>query len=190
MNVTTTQCCAAMEMYGMGTLDDPKAHLLSVCQQIYPDQSRYGMADLQGQPHAHYVFHGVVKYKDGTKPDYRYSATAPTNLARYIRLNKLGKVRGSAAEWNRRNHPDHLVRVWVWTPDPENLKKWFAKNRTKAMCPKPYLKQHPTIIGVYDLVEPILYGEEGYKSNPGAVRVLKEKATQDDLMKLLATWGT
>lgn len=113
MNIVTTECCAAMEMCGMGTVSDPKTHMLSICTQIFPNHCHMGRPDLHQIPYSHYIFHGVVKYKEGTPKDPRYSDKAGTNLARFIRANKLGKVVGSYPEWNRVNHANHLVRVWV-----------------------------------------------------------------------------
>jgi len=177
-----------MELYGMGKLDDPKAHLLSACNQMFPNQIMYGRGDLGNEIYSHYIFHGVVKYREGSLPDHRYSDTAGTSLARFIRMKKLGKVVGSQPEWNRVNHKDHMVRVWVWTPNPDALKKWFAKNRSKEMIPKPYLKavqNYTTGLSHLDLVMPILYGEEGYVKT-GSWKVIKEKATQADLTAHLA----
>ena len=141
MNLTNTQCCAAMEMYGMGKLEDPKQHLLSVCKQMWP-VNKWSSGDCTQKIYSHYIFHGVVKYEG--YPDNRYSDKAGTLLAKFIRKNKLGTVVGSKPEWNRVNHPDHQVRVWVWTPDDAKLKAWYKQNRPPEWAPGYVVPTVPT----------------------------------------------
>ena len=128
MQLRSTACCGLIEMYGMGTVDDPKAHLLSVCKSWWPAPQMPNMAHrwMIATVHGQYMFHGVVKYT-GSK-DGRYSETAAENLAKYIRRHKLGTVVGSKPAANRVNHPDHILRVFVWNPDVDAMKAWYQKN--------------------------------------------------------------
>ena len=52
-------------------------------------------------------------------------------LAVYIAKHKLGQVVFGGEAPNRKWHPQHLIKVWVWTVDVEALKTWWSKHEPK-----------------------------------------------------------
>ena len=87
-------------------------------------------------PGAFILFNGVESNitKDATPVGYG------SKFAAYIKEHKLGSVVKSVKRPNRNCHPDHMDQVWVWAPDVEALRKWWAtrnphdpKNKNAAM---------------------------------------------------------
>ena len=90
--------------------------MLSFCSKLY------------GAPAAFYIFTGVVGYtKSKGKPRYG------PEFANFISEHKLGTVTEAPARVNRTNHPTHLVKVWVWSPNYRKLKAWYNKNCYKVI---------------------------------------------------------
>lgn len=86
----------------------------------FDDEKVYYFAD--GAPETERDDDGYY-YHDGGLVPYGYCEA----LWRYIRDNGLGNiVRTSEAQPNKLNHPTHMLRVYVWTPDLDALKKWYT----------------------------------------------------------------
>lgn len=107
--------CCAMDIID-GVDDTPQEVLRSICDEKYPDKEwcdedeEYG-SDKKEQ--AFIVFTDNVSKKD----------SGGEGLAKYIKKNKLGSFIVTRA---RRNpNTDHMVKVWVWTPNERNLKRWY-----------------------------------------------------------------
>lgn len=51
------------------------------------------------------------------------------HFADYIRNQKLGVVVEAAKLAPNPNYPrGHQIKIWIWTPDPKALWKWWKKN--------------------------------------------------------------
>lgn len=79
------------------------------------------------KPSGFYTFTGVVKHTRGGQPTQN-GQYAP-NFAKYIIKHKLGSVVESRPAANRCNHPDHIVKVYVWHPNERNLRKWWRNKQ-------------------------------------------------------------
>lgn len=123
MNLGYTQCCAVREIANLSGHPSALDAMKAFCKQIW-DPAYNG--NPTSKLHGHFIFTGVVKHTDGSKitRDGKYGP----EFAAYIKKHSLGDVVESKAASNRVNHPSHLVKVWVWSPHPVNLKKWYAKN--------------------------------------------------------------
>lgn len=73
-----------------------------------------------------YIFSGVEKTTDNDNTCFTGYAS---RLARYIRRHRLGKVWKSGIESNHSWHPNHLDQVFIWSPDHDNLGKWWEKHK-------------------------------------------------------------
>lgn len=147
LEVNSTNCCAVNQLHHLHTqidpvtkLFDPKGAIKAIFKSWSDYQIRYGspsiarsvVGTLRSYCHAHYIFTGVVELKGNIEVESRGAGcndlTYGPALAAFIKKNKLGKVIVSPQEVNRVNHPNHFVKVWVWTPDLTNLEAWFIKN--------------------------------------------------------------
>lgn len=132
MQILNTRCCAVKEMVSIRTEASPVGVLENVCRHVWPKKDatlntyRLNNYNRYSKPSAHYIFTGVVKY--GTKMMSSMPVKYGPDLAAYILKNKLGAVVESVPEFNRVNNPSHLIQVWVWTPDPTRLRRWWTKN--------------------------------------------------------------
>ncbi len=137
MLLRATNCCALTEIADLSHHPDPKTAMKAFCLQ-YAQEARYdyntnryiynqvGKLN-EGTVSGLYLFTGVVKHTDGTKP-YANGKYGPA-FASFIRKNKLGKVAVSTGSPNRVNHPTHVVKAWVWVPDVKTLSSWYAENK-------------------------------------------------------------
>lgn len=99
-----------------GLDDTPQEVLRHVCEAKYPDREWCDDDEPIGDEQAFIVF------TDNVSED-KYPDDGGENLAKYIKKNKLGSFIVTRA---RRNpNTDHMVKVWVWTPNERNLKKWY-----------------------------------------------------------------
>jgi len=113
MILTNTQCCAVQEISDLSYHKTAKEAMKTFCDEVgYFHQQR---------PAAFYIFTAVVR-QPRSKPTYGQ------RFAELIRRNKLGELRESVARPNRLNHPNHLVKVWIWAPNERNLWKWDRRN--------------------------------------------------------------
>lgn len=86
-----------------------------------------------------YAFSAVVGYKSNlyhekviSKPKYG------PDFAEFIRKNKLGRlIETWDGLWNK-NHPNHKVKIWLWSPSFKNLSAWWEKNRPSSVVETPY----------------------------------------------------
>ena len=108
MQIRCTGCCAMSEITGLSTHLTAREAMTAFCRET--GVTLY-------KPHAFYLFTAVVR-QPGSRPTYGQ------NFAALIRRNKLGALRESVAKPNRVNHPSHIVKVWIWSPNISNLRKW------------------------------------------------------------------
>ena len=134
MDLNETNCCAVMEMAHISDNDGPEDILRELCSDIWSENSYYDPEwddpPSSNKPQAFYIFTGVVKYKPDSEDDGDDVDYAP-RLAAYIRRKKLGVVTESPARYNRTNHPDHQVKVYVWAPSARGLRAWWTERRQK-----------------------------------------------------------
>ncbi len=123
---TLEGCCGIDEVIGVIEYDQPKSVLNQLCYSIAGDRynTRTNKYEMAIHPQAHYIFTGVVAYKGrGRTPTYCQ------NLKSYILRNKLGAVTESGMAPNRNNHPTHLLRAYIFTPNVKALSAWYKKNK-------------------------------------------------------------
>lgn len=131
MDLNDTNCCAVMEMAHISENEGPEEVIREVCESVWGDSyydPEWDDPPSQNKPQAFYTFTGVVGYKKGSDDEGENTDYAP-KLAAYIRRHKLGIVTESPARYNRTNHPDHKVRVYVWAPSARKLKEWWNKRK-------------------------------------------------------------
>jgi hypothetical protein len=126
-------CCAVAEIDHLSEHDNPRDAMMEFCRNL----RMYGGGIRH--PDSFVIFTGVVG--NVARPDYSVSDSGPyddehvddtsyaPNFAKFIRENKLGPVKESVARANKRFHPDHKVRVYVWAPSFKNLSKWWEANK-------------------------------------------------------------
>lgn len=136
-----TTCCALREFFDIKDCGSPHNTLVEFCKLI--KNYKGDIAD----PGAFILFSGIESItttectcSEAELETYGCECTSGRDaeepvgygsaLAAYIKEHKLGTVVGSPAKFNTRNEPTHSDRVWVWAPDFENLKVWWAANRT------------------------------------------------------------
>lgn len=109
-----TPCCGVQFIDSIQD-ETPKETLLAVCAKKYEDgENEWGdYSDPWEQ--AFLVFTDNVSDSDyGNK------------LAKYITEHKLGGVK--ATRQRRNPNTTNMIKVWVWTPNERNLKKWYNKH--------------------------------------------------------------
>lgn len=124
-------------------IDSGKAIMMAFCKQtlgMRPDVEKNGGYALNNgngnKPNGNigsyteglgesYIFHGVEGY--GSKPPTKLTAYA-SKFAQFITDNKLGSVVGGEVVNNHRFHPENWVRVYIFNPDREAVKKWWSQN--------------------------------------------------------------
>ena len=114
MLIEETTCCAVKEIDGLSEYTNAKDAMLDACEEL-------GIYNYPKYTPGFVIFTGVVNRGQ------RYGQ----NFKAFILRNKLGSVAESPAAPNRINHPSHLVKVWVWQPDPTRLQHWYKQNRTE-----------------------------------------------------------
>lgn len=142
LEINSTNCCAVNQLHHLHTQIDPKTGEFDpkgVLKRMFESWWKYKLQypeskssyKIESYCFGHYIFTGVVELKGNVSLESRGAGckdlTYGPKLADFIKKHKLGRVVGSRPEINRVNHPNHLVKVWVWTPNVENLEKWFVK---------------------------------------------------------------
>lgn len=123
-------CCAIQEIMYLSHQKTAKESMVAFCKSLWMrNQYDYGAGKYTATPalyrkvDAHYIFTGVVGYR-GKKSD---KVTYGEKFAAFITENGLGTVAQSGISPNRKNHPNHKVKAWIWTPAPVKLKQWYLK---------------------------------------------------------------
>ncbi len=126
-------CCAIHEIVSLGDHTNPTNAMKAFCSNLWGrGRYTYGGVDrnLLAEPHSFYLFSGVERYKvseEDDDDDYRPEAIKYASaFAKFIKENKLGRVRSSVGRYNR-NHPTHWVKAYIWAPDGKNLREWYRK---------------------------------------------------------------
>jgi hypothetical protein len=136
-------CCGLTEIVDLLEHDSPKEAMLGFMNQVviknrYTKLTRINIGGF-------YIFSGVEKvlnpnivtYENGiAEPDYDYidddrcpvKIKYASEFAKFIVRNKLGVLRASPLRPNTLNHPDHIVKCWIWAPDIKALKIWYNAN--------------------------------------------------------------
>jgi hypothetical protein len=65
------------------------------------------------------------KLQNAVQPNAYYGP----RFAAYICKHRLGTVIVGGTAPNRINHPTHVIRLWVWTPNPDRIKAWWKKHK-------------------------------------------------------------
>ena len=132
-------CCAVKEIYDLRDHDgDSSKAMLEFCclQRIYGGDGELSLASF-------YLFSGVERFIGNPYPKpegkskwqidewkdlikKRYAS----KFAKFIRENKLGRVVTLPGAPNRLNHPKHIVKVFLWTPNVEALTKWYQQHHS------------------------------------------------------------
>lgn len=127
------ECCAGKEVAGLMNTKTPEQAMKEVCHGL----KKFG-GNL-GTPPGFILFSAIVKVDekaDDLNNEY-LSNHGLKNLgygeafAAYIKEHKLGTVTKCPARPNRINHPNHIVRMWMWCPDPKRLTAWWIENRVR-----------------------------------------------------------
>jgi hypothetical protein len=119
-----TSCCGVMEISGLSSHKTPKDAMLEVVDGPAgwwnTGWGKYGCAP------GLVIFTGVIRHTDGSavRPNPYYGP----RFAAYIRRHKLGIVTVGGTAPNRKTHPTHIIRLWVWNPNPDAIKAWWKKH--------------------------------------------------------------
>jgi hypothetical protein len=118
LKIKETKCCAVREIYDLSTHNhDPKGAMLEFCRKY----STYGyLCDI----YSFYIFTGVVRVTDDDCP-----MNYVEEFTKFIRDHDLGTVVLTGGVPNWINHPSHIVKVAVWSPNVSNLKLWWLRNK-------------------------------------------------------------
>lgn len=124
----TMNCCAVEELVNLNVYEGkPEEAMRNFCKNHAPSARFHNPKGFTGVA-AFYVFSGVVEYRnpkewgDISKVDQVHYGP---DMAAYIKKHRLGVIRESPGRLNRVNHPNHLVKVWVWAPSVEGLRRWW-----------------------------------------------------------------
>lgn len=135
MELAHTGCCAVLEIDGLSDYESPEAAMEDVVENLFDEgggdwEREYDENDrlikkvkAKVPVPGFILFTGVVECECGDRCSTGYGE----KFEAFIRKEKLGLVRGSAARPNRLNHPDHKVRVWTWAPSPKGMEAWWGK---------------------------------------------------------------
>jgi hypothetical protein len=128
-------CCAVGEICELSDHSNPKDAMLAFCRSL-----RGFGGDLR-PPDAFYIFTGVVGNinrpdysicENGDDPEdvnqYEEDVEYAPKFAQYIRDHKLGPVKESVGRANKKFHPDHKVKVYIWAPSFRAIKAWWREN--------------------------------------------------------------
>jgi len=147
LEVSSTRCCAMNQIHNLHhhlingkdgkMVFDGKGALKKIFGVWLDSKLRYApktdSSDYRIHRHCsgHYIFAGVINLTGDLERERKSPGCADLTygpkFAAFIKRNKLGTLASSLPEINRINHPEHTVKVWVWTPDPDALAKWFEK---------------------------------------------------------------
>jgi hypothetical protein len=134
MYIEEAGCCAVSEICDLHSSRTAKGAMLSFCdsQMTNDGYDPWGARDRRQNSDdlsAFYIFTGVIKL---TEPQHGWQGgvTYGPRFAKFIKDNKLGEVSTLRGHPNRVNHPDHVVKVWVWHPNKRNLSIWYRENKS------------------------------------------------------------
>lgn len=85
-----------------------------------------------------FYFFSEAVYKS---PDMKRYSGYGYAFADLIRSEKLGDLIETEEVVNVAFHPDHSNKMWVWTPNPAEVYKWYVKN-----CPEDHTSKVSTIM--------------------------------------------
>ena len=133
MNLANTGCCAVTEITDLSDHKLAPDAMKAFCEEVVGNWERnaWPIRVVAKDEPLHlggfYIFTGVVEQKERTGKGRR--PTYGQNFAAFIRRHRLGHLTESVAVSNRLHHPNHLVKVWVWSPAPRNLNRWWKDHR-------------------------------------------------------------
>lgn len=111
-------CCAAAEIAGIYTWESPEATMKAIHEKLWL-RFRYPVV----------LFSGTVDSIGDN--DYRGLLKEPNTyvqaLVEFIKKEGFGAVVEGPDVKNYRNHPNHTVRVCVWTPKWEAIHEWYNR---------------------------------------------------------------
>lgn len=138
-------CCAITEIAEMQEHDSPKEAMLSFCNKVIVNNRYTGK--LKSNLGGFYIFAGVERvtnpkiktfrngeeqgdeyYFSGDEIMYPVKIRYASEFAAFIRQYKLGDLKASPARPNTLNHPEHIVRCWIWSPNEKTLLQWYQRN--------------------------------------------------------------
>lgn len=126
MEMIKTMCCAIQEIGGLcNHRNCPEDAMRAFCEQNLAKPVRYGTC--AGRSHSLYSFY-LFTAAVGAAYD---TNTYGHQFANYIKTHGLGEVWESKWVVNTAFHPDHGNQVWIWTPDLDAIKKWWAARGSK-----------------------------------------------------------
>lgn len=138
MKIQGTSCCAVYDIEELRESDTAQEAMMDFCRHVYGTEHllepRYNEVkkvcpeDLRyNSPDAFYMFTAVVGHKNS-----KHKPTYGPDFAKLIENEGLGELVVSKARPNRMNHPDHLVKVWIWTPAASKVKAWYVRELKAA----------------------------------------------------------
>lgn|SRR3990167_642174 len=128
MNFVKTSCCAITDIDHLSAHLTPKDAMVSFCQQALLDLPRFGKdVGVQDQIFSFYLFTAAVS------PSHRPYGQ---DFYRFIIDNNLGEVWQSPLRRNKAWHPDRSNQVYVWMPDHDAIKTWWAANNPNKTAPE------------------------------------------------------
>lgn len=136
-------CCAVEDIHNLADSASAESAMRDFVQEHISASGGYYSyynrcttpSELEVEIPGHVIFTEVVGFQTAAgKKRVRRAYEPKTNgygkkFAAYIKRHKLGSVVASAVTKNHVNHPDHLVKVYVWTPD---IKAVEALNKKKG----------------------------------------------------------
>jgi hypothetical protein len=133
-------CCGLQEIDDLQSHDSPKEAMEDFCsatlsKNMYTGRITNNMGNI-------YIFSGVERVSNAKIKTYKNGQAEPETLgwvdpvkikyasefAAFIRRNKLGVVKESPARSNRLNHPNHMLKCYIFCPDGKAISKWFLQN--------------------------------------------------------------
>ncbi len=131
MDLSRLECCSVQEITCTSQMS-PEYVLDYICERYTRTLWDMGETSRKWRRFpGYFIFTGLIKNKAYNVDEVRCS-TSQIKLAKYIQKNRLGRITTVRANYNRENEPEHLVKVWLWSPAPKTLQKW-------------YLKRHPDV---------------------------------------------
>lgn len=101
--ISSTECCAIDELYGIMDDNDPVKSVMTVCEERYEEEG----------DQAFVMFTDIKERKIGKA------------LAQYILKHKLGTIVNTRARKNPNS--GNKVSVWIWGVNDRNLRAWYRK---------------------------------------------------------------
>lgn len=127
MEISTTKCCAIMEIHNLGSHATPEAAMVEFCKLTIVSQPVFGTArnvPLTGSMYAFYLFTAACNSSGG--PLRGYTRAYGKEFSEFIKEKELGKIWASPVKRNEVFHTDHCNQVWVWDVDNTALRAWWT----------------------------------------------------------------